>query len=432
MKYISSTETHKKFLINEEIFSPIIELYDDPEVCEFVNCNLIKSVQPFSVMDFDCEKTYDISYYSKKYRSLVFEFIKGNKTINEVIKDIVDLTKFYHLSLNPNDSLLGLITCIVFCLVLFIMILSILFLYNKKYQDTFILFEKDFWLISILGCIILLSSILTFYGEASSFKCHLRRSFISVGFVCSVTPILYRLISDYPKPNAISLFVKNYKFRFFIIIMMGDLFLVLLLGLIPYDIRSFVIINGENFHKCEMRRFFGKMLIFSVACYEIVCIILIIYLVIKEWKSREKNFEKKFFVTAVSVDAFSIVLYHIFSMILIKNYIAYNTLLITITFIFTISKYICIYGIRIISIFIPTIDKDSYYGYILTNNDKKNELFYNNGVSYFSTNIFSNEKAAYTSLSNKIFDFQFDEKGNSSQTLNSDITEYIHEKKIFI
>ncbi|ORY82785.1 hypothetical protein LY90DRAFT_663953 [Neocallimastix californiae] len=168
---------------------------------------------------------------------------------------------------------------------------------------------------------------------------------------------------------------------------MGDLFLVLLLGLIPYDIRSFVIINGENFHKCEMRRFFGKMLIFSVACYEIVCIILIIYLVIKEWKSREKNFEKKFFVTAVSVDAFSIVLYHIFN---------------------------------------------SYYGYILTNNDKKNELFYNNGVSYFSTNIFSNEKAAYTSLSNKIFDFQFDEKGNSSQTLNSDITEYIHEKKIFI
>ena len=42
MKFISMKETHKKYIINNYFFSGITELYDDEEVCNVIECDIIK------------------------------------------------------------------------------------------------------------------------------------------------------------------------------------------------------------------------------------------------------------------------------------------------------------------------------------------------------------------------------------------------------
>ncbi|KAL6618594.1 hypothetical protein U3516DRAFT_627930 [Neocallimastix sp. 'constans'] len=430
LKFITSKEIQRDLLISEEIFSPIVSLYDDDEVCEIINCELIKSIQPFSIVNMIYENDYyDLYDYSRKYKSYIYEFIKGNKTVDEVIKKLDNLTRFYNISFKTDDSLFGLIVGIIYFLVTLLLILSLVYLFVDKYQNLFSHFDKDFWILSIIGCVVIMSSVLTFYGEISSLKCHLRRSLISLGFIFSITPMLHKLISNYPNANKISLWVNDYKYKFLMTVTFMDIFLNSLLAISSYNIKNVVVSHGKIFHKCDMKSLFGIITLFLIALYEISLLFSIIFFVIKEWSLDKNKNDKIFFLTAVSEDILSIILYHILSMTKIEDFIACNTILITNIFIFTITKYICIYGVKLIAIFKSELKEKKYGGYIPTlinSSDIKNDFFYRNRVSKFSSNAYSNGNGTYSSLSCKKFDLEF--KEDSDQPLELDISEYIDRK----
>lgn len=137
--------------------------------------------------------------------------------------------------------------------------------------------------------------------------------------------------------------------------------------------------------------------------------------------------EKKFYLTAASVDAFSFILYHIFSLITIKNYIVYNTMIILVTFIFALSNYICIYGIKLISLFVSVSEEENYMKNNISSSNGKNEFFYKNRVSVVSYNTFTrSDIVTMPDITNKVLDINLkNNNNNSNQILNVDISEYI-------
>jgi len=48
IKFILSKSAQKDVIIKNGLFSAIYELYDDPEVCEMIDCDYIKDIQPFN------------------------------------------------------------------------------------------------------------------------------------------------------------------------------------------------------------------------------------------------------------------------------------------------------------------------------------------------------------------------------------------------
>ncbi|OUM66701.1 hypothetical protein PIROE2DRAFT_6016 [Piromyces sp. E2] len=104
IKFLTSEYVQKEIILKYfKSFSGLFKLYDDPEICSYTDCELIKTIQgierPSSVID-------NYEYYSNKYTDLIAEFLFNNKSINEVLSEIEDITKIYDFSI--TSSTIGL------------------------------------------------------------------------------------------------------------------------------------------------------------------------------------------------------------------------------------------------------------------------------------------------------------------------------------
>jgi len=91
LKYVTSKEVQKEYIIKNSMISALTELYDDEEVCNVIECNVVKDAYPFSFMDND-EKLFGDDNYHIKYRDIMFDYIYNNKTLSEVTKTLDDIT----------------------------------------------------------------------------------------------------------------------------------------------------------------------------------------------------------------------------------------------------------------------------------------------------------------------------------------------------
>lgn len=73
------------------MLSALTELYDDEEVCNEVECDIVKNAYPFSFMDND-EKLFGDDNYHVKYRDTLFDYIYNDKKLSDVIKTLDDAT----------------------------------------------------------------------------------------------------------------------------------------------------------------------------------------------------------------------------------------------------------------------------------------------------------------------------------------------------
>jgi len=153
-------------------------------------------------MDNDERLFGDDSY--EKYRENMFDYLYHNKPVSEILKIIDDITRIYWFTLKKEEFATGIIIFIVYLVFSTSTILSLLFLLIKPLKNKFKFLSKNLWVISTLGSVILMSSILTLYGEVTNVKCHLKISFISVGLILSICPSLHTLISNFPERNKIS------------------------------------------------------------------------------------------------------------------------------------------------------------------------------------------------------------------------------------
>lgn len=88
LKYITSKEIQKKMILSNKIFSLIHELYDDPEVCDIIDCSVLKNVQltirPSNIYS-------DYSGFSEMFRESIYGFLYGNKTSTKAMKDVSEI-----------------------------------------------------------------------------------------------------------------------------------------------------------------------------------------------------------------------------------------------------------------------------------------------------------------------------------------------------
>ncbi|ORX75948.1 periplasmic binding protein-like II [Anaeromyces robustus] len=352
LKYITSKKIQKKYLIEEEIFSPISDLYNDKEVCKVRDCKVIKSLQPFNVINYDNDINSDeieIDDYIRNYKEYIYKYIYEGLSLSYALKKIEDITKFYHLFIFSEYSKAGLIILVFFVIATMIMGSSIICLYHEKFKPKLTLLPRNSWILSVCGCFLIMCSILTLYGEVNSFACHIRRTLISTGFIISLFPILHKLACNFPEENIISMWISEHRYKCFFIILSINFILNGVLLSTSYDIKDTIIEDGENFQRCEMKNQFGSLLINILLGYEFAVILWILLFVAMDWNDKILHYEVRVILTMVLLDTLFFVLYDIINYLDIRNFFAYNIIVSSDYFLFAVINYTLTYGYRILT-----------------------------------------------------------------------------------
>ena len=391
MKYISLKETQKKYIINNFMLSGITELYDDEEVCSVIECDVMKDSYPFSFMSNDVNLFADDNYHIK-YRSILFKYLFDDEPLIDVLKKIEDITKIYIFSLKTDDSYIGLIIFIILLIFSTSMISSLLFLFIKKLEYRFRFLSKGFWVLTILGSLMMMCSIITLYGDVTNANCHLRISLINMGFVLSICPCLHRLITNFPQRNKISIWFEKNKYIFIFIIIIFTGILNGIFSITSYDFQLIKASDGKNFEKCIMKNTFINMIYYIIQFYQITIIVISLLLIFIEWNLQETSLDINFLASTIFIDILLLILLNIINKVKIKNYIVYNVLFIINIMFFSISNYIFTYFIRIL----PVFGKNKYKNSKQILKEILNSELNDSKRRSYITSSFNNESIKYT------------------------------------
>jgi len=352
VKFVVSKETQKKYLINYFSFSAITELYDDEEVCSLIQCEVFKNALPFQFMNND-EKLFGDDTYHVKYRGNLFDYLYNDKPLDEALKEIDDVTRIYKFTRDKNDdnSKAGLIIFILFLVLSVCMILSLIFIFIKNiYESYFKFLPKCLWIITVLGSLIIMSSLITLYGDLNNSKCQIRGAFINVGYVLSICPSLYKLITNFPENNKYSKWVEKNKYTFVLIVTIVAGGLNGILAISSYDLEKKTSADGKTYQKCIMNESFGKIIYYIMIFYNIFITLTSLFLIFIEWNINVTSLDIKFLATALSMDILSLILLNFIDKFNFKDYIIYNVLMSITMMIFSVFNYLFTYLIRILSL----------------------------------------------------------------------------------
>jgi len=101
LKILTSKEMQKHIMLSYDkyesydlikVISGISSLYDDNDVCEKVDCNFIKRLRFTTMPVFKEDKYY---LWSKYFRNKIYEFLYGNGTVSEILKEINEEKKSF-------------------------------------------------------------------------------------------------------------------------------------------------------------------------------------------------------------------------------------------------------------------------------------------------------------------------------------------------
>jgi len=350
LKFVVSKDAQREYIIKNSMISAIPELYDEEEVCNIIECDIVKDSYPFSVMSNDENKFCDDSYHVR-YRENLFDYIYHNKPVMSVLKAIENITKYFVFSVDTEDSSVGLVIFITFISISMIMVLSLVFAFSKKFENKFLFLSKDLWVITILGSVVLMSSILTLYGHITNTNCHLKVLIVNVGFILSICPSLYKLAINFPQSNRFSMWIENNKYLFVLIVMTTTVVINALLATTSFNFKELVSTDGMHYQKCIMNKKVGNVIYYFTQCYNIIIIMISLLLIFMEWSLEETNLDVKYLATALFMDTLSIIIFNILDKIKFNNYIVYNVLLSINIIVFSLLNYIFIYLVRMIPIF---------------------------------------------------------------------------------
>jgi len=204
-------------------------------------------------------------------------------------------------------------------------------------------------MVTILGSLILMSSIITLYGDVTNTKCQIRITLINVGFVLSICPSLLKLITNFPESNKFSKWVEKNKYIFTIIVIVVAGSLNGILATSSYDLQEFTSTDGKNSLKCVMKAPFGKFVYYIMLFYEVFIILISLFLIFIEWNISVTSLDIKYLATAISMDILSIILLNIIKNLNFKDYIIYNILIAISILIFSVFNHLFTFLIRTLS-----------------------------------------------------------------------------------
>eukprot|EP00833_Pecoramyces_ruminatium_P001003 jgi/Orpsp1_1/1175035/evm.model.c7180000052379.1 len=411
-KYLTSKEMQKKFLNITNQITGITSIYDDEELCKnMYNCEIYKNIQPIRRFT---SNIYSNSEFNNKVNHYFHKFLYGNQTASETLEQIDDITRIHFISIEIKDSkIYGIFLIILVIVFSIIMLLSLLFLRMRKYKVYFYYMNDDFWIISIFGLIMILSSCLTTLGPATTFKCQFRISLILVGYTLNLIPILYKFIINFPEKNKISEWIIFHKISYLLIFIMIDFILIILYSLNVYQVKDIIINEGKNYQVCRMNGIYGFIVLTFTFILFITFIVIMLLFCYIEWNYKEIIYDVRNILYVIYSHIFSVLFLYFSKYIPFNNYIFSFVATNTFIFMTVISSYIFIYIYRIsihfkkdkkeeVTLYINTIfnlgkrNNEEIYSsniYTETNNDIKsssnNEKSISNNNSSTNSNIFS-------------------------------------------
>lgn len=347
MKFLTSKETQKNYCIKNYLISAIDSLYDDEEVCKIIDCNAIKDAQPFTSLRFTDDE-FGNNYYLKKYKQYMFEYMYEDKPLMKMLENIHNILTLFQFSYKTDDTVIGLIILIIVVITITLMGLSLVILFVNSFKSQYKFLKTDFWIISVIGTIMVMSAIFTQYERMTVFKCQLRLILITCGFIFSIAPIIYRLIINIPLENVYSKWVNSHRYAFIAIPILIVIFMNGLVVISPYySVEDVILAEGKNFQKCIIKNAFGRIIYYLEMTYSILISTAILLLNFIEWNLKETFNDIRCIIASVFTDLLSFFLFIIINKLEIKNYLAYYIFYVCIIYFLSLSDYFFIYGIRI-------------------------------------------------------------------------------------
>ncbi|ORX85084.1 periplasmic binding protein-like II [Anaeromyces robustus] len=408
--YITSKYMQKKHVVMNNFMSPIPSLYEDEDICKTNDCEFYKNLQ---LIARPTSELYDYSVYTSRFREYVYEFLYGNKTALEALKNIEDLTKIYDISINSNEKSTGLIIFIIIIVVSIILIGSILYLFTNNYEEYFYTLPKGYWIVYLTGLLLIINNFYTDIGEISIVKCHLHSFIISIGSTMYIIPLLYYLIINFPENDAKMInWIHNHRYIFLSFFILFDIFINLLMLITPYVI-EYENFNNNIYQTCNMTNTFGKIMIYLLNINKGIIILLIFLFIFMEWGLNNIYY----YINIISISLYiNIILYITFLVIKktinFKNYTVFFSIRQIIHIFFVISNYIFIYVTRIVLVLMKISSKENADD-IKINASKGNSIAGSNSLINSS-----NDDPLVFKISKKIINYHYKHSSNSDLTPN--------------
>ncbi|OUM64345.1 hypothetical protein PIROE2DRAFT_8898 [Piromyces sp. E2] len=351
VKFITSQDTQKNFMLNKKILSGITNLYDNEKICNLIDCNLIKDIQP--VYQPNTLDNYDD--FSSQFKEYIYDFLNNNGSASEALNNINNIIKFHTIDINPKKSPEGFSVLILMIIISIIMLHPLLYIFNEKYKSNFKFLSKDLWIVTLIGIFIMLSYIITEYRLLTIYKCQYRIVALYIGYLLSMIPSFFKLVVNFPENNKYSKWVKL------------------------YGVQDKYIYKGKNFKVCKVKNSYGYI-IFFLAEFEILlaqCSMAL--LVFIEWNIKSTEKDMKLIQSTLMIDIILLIIYYSIRFVNFYNYKAYFLFYSLTTVFLVISKYIFMFGLRIIRCLDKTKTIHSYI---------ENEMSeFKSTVSYVNNNI---------------------------------------------
>ena len=342
MKYTSTNDFQKNVVIKNKLLPAMKSMYDDEEVCQIVDCKLLKNVQILPQ-----EEINKVLEYSNEFRHYMNDFLYGDESAAKTLENINNIFKIYTISLDTKDSYVGLIVFIIITILFTIMLGSLSFLYIPKFKPYFQFLTKDFWILIVLGTVFGLSTILTLYGDMAPYKCHLNYLFISFSSCFRIIPILHKLISNFPSKFKFIEWVSKNRYAFLSIFLLFNTIINLIYYIIKYTVIDVIIPYGKNYQLCVVLHPLGNTLGLITTFEKYLEILIIVLLLFMEWSIEKTKEDIKSVTCAFGMDSLIFILISMFNFIQFKDYYAYFIISSLLTILISLSNFIWLYGARI-------------------------------------------------------------------------------------
>jgi len=343
VKYFTSLETQKNVFVKIfKNYSAIKSLYDDPEVCEYLNCTIAKKIQSIQrpgnlVEDYDS--------YAARVVNLFFDYLYNKKSAKDILLNIDNLTRVYTFTVKSTVDLIFFIILIaLFYLVLF----SPGLLFISSLKNNFHFLSVEGWILYSIGFALFIINEVLQFGKLTIFKCNLSNALFSTSFACIYTPIIQKLFSNIPLSNTFSKWVDSNPSQFNFIVIFTVLFYNILYIFQPYYLKTYMYGDDNNHSVCMLKNnaSIALLLIQIFMCFCLyLCIVILIFL---EWHMENtlKSIRNLTFTMATSAP--SLIILIVIKFINTNDFRIIYYIHASIAIIFIISNHTYIFFIRLL------------------------------------------------------------------------------------
>jgi len=345
-EFLNSKDTQKTFMINGDSITAMSSLFDDKDVCDVNNCDLLKEMQPVVNKIYETNGgMYERTEYETRFRNLAFKYIfEDNVDLKDTLKKMDDIVKIYNIPLN---NIFGLITFALIIILGILMLSSSIFLFLENFKPFFKFLSTDSWFIIIIGSVLILGTSLMNLGDNTATKCNLKVCLLDIGVKLYLSVISYELISNLPSEIKPSVWIKNRKYLFLSVLFFIEILLNILLMIDPFGVKNVIKEEGQNYKECKMKSTFGKSIVIIMGLEKVLLILSILFLLFVEWNKRKIYYELRYILFSIYFNLLLLFVSFLVDIVKINNYYIHCAIQEFILILISILVYSSLYGYKL-------------------------------------------------------------------------------------